>query len=259
MSVRVVLTHVYRYQVAGEEAADAIGLVAAAEDAPAAGAGESVRVFVPGFLPCGECALCRRSLVGACRGATRPLAAVAPPAAIEAERRFVTPIDEPAGVAPLADETAVHAGVVAFALHAHALASLAPGDVALWIGATPLAAVGAAVATASGAHAFSAAATASAASLGQQLAATTANPDLAHGARKPLLFLADPTPPAWQLAATLAEPGATIVALGTSSLPPLALPRDTRLTLLSAYHPDFLPEALAMLRRDSAVAATASG
>lgn len=253
MSVRVVLTRVVRYQVAGEEAADAIGIIAA-EDA-AAGAGDPVRVFVPGFLPCGECALCRRSLVGACRAATRPLAGVAASAAIEAERRFVTPIDEPAGVAPLGDEIAIHAGVVAFALHAHALASLAPGDVALWIGAAPVVAVGAAVATASGAHALAVPVDARAATLRPQLAATTADPDLAHGARKQLLFLADTTAPAWHLAAALADPGATIIALGTAPLPALPLPRDTRLTLLSAYHPDFLPEALATLRRDPAVAA----
>jgi threonine dehydrogenase-like Zn-dependent dehydrogenase len=237
-----------RYQVGAQPFEDAIALSAAEAG--------SVRYFVPGFLPCGECQLCRRGLVGACPAATRPLAETPAHASLTVADRFVAPVDEPADAAPLSDEIAALAGLTAFALHAQAAASLAPGDFAIWIGQSPVAAAGASISESRGASAFhlrdltSASATAEA-ELADRLAALAAAPATAHGARKRALFLTAASPAAWQTAARLADPGAIFVALGTNTLtvPALTLPAESRVVMVGKYHPDFLAEALASLRR----------
>jgi threonine dehydrogenase-like Zn-dependent dehydrogenase len=273
MSLELVCTHLLRYQVAGADAVDALATTRSnSEVAP--------RFFVPGFLPCGECPLCRRGLVGACPTATRPVAAadasVGPRdggrgRALVLPDRFVAAVDEPPGAEVLQDEAAILAGVVAFALHAMATASLAPGDFAIWLGAGPVAAAGAALCSARGAHSFwpSAAATSAdpsaaaagaataavasvAADVATQLAHLAAAPATAHGSRKRLLFITEPGASAWTDAVALSEPGASFVALGAAgrAVPgSLLLPAEGRVLLLSAYHPDFVPEALAALRR----------
>lgn len=255
MSLDLHCTHLLAYRVGGQAVADA---VARAGGPGAAG----LRYFVPGFLPCGECPLCRRGLVGACGQATRPLGQAAPgsvgsarpSAPLALSERFVAALDEPTGVEPLSDEIASLAGVVAFALHALAAASLAPGDFAVWLGDGPVASAGAALSAARGASSFllPGAHAAARAQLATELAALAAVPATVHGSRKRLLFLTEPSVGAWSDAAQLGEPGATFVALGASAtlLPgPLTLPAEARVLVLTAYHPDFVPEALAALRR----------
>jgi threonine dehydrogenase-like Zn-dependent dehydrogenase len=262
MSLDLVCTHQLRYQVGGAEVVDGIAWATGP-------AGAVVRFFVPGFLPCGECPLCRRGLVGACPLATRPLVGGADLPAPTSTRgralalpdRFLAAVDEPPGVAVLPDEIAVMAGVVAFALHAIAAASLAPGDFVIWLGAGPIAIAGAALATGRGANSFSlcgeddsgraGAADVNLGQLADHLATLAAVPATVHGSRKRVLVLTQPNARTWSDAARLGEPGATFVVLGDAgqSLPgPLALPAESRVLLLAAGHPDFVPESLAALR-----------
>jgi D-arabinose 1-dehydrogenase-like Zn-dependent alcohol dehydrogenase len=250
MALDLVCTHQLAYPVGGTTVVDALGWANGPD-------GNVARFFVPAFVPCGECPLCRRGLVGACPTGTR-FADVARPVgerpeagrAITLPERFVAAIDEPAGVAALPDEVAVMAGVVAFALHAVAAASLAPGDVALWLGDGPVAAAGIALCRARDASTF--AVGADAAALAAQLAQPSAAAVSTHGSRKRVLFLTEPGSAAWSSAVALGEPGSTFVALGDRGGrfdAPLVLPAETRLLLLSTAHPDFVPEALAALRR----------
>jgi hypothetical protein len=186
--------------------------------------------------------------VGACPSVRRidPTEA----AALELPARFLAPVDEPLDVPALTDESAAQAGVVAFALHALAVAGLAPGDVAVWLGQSPVAVAGRALAEAAGAHAFQVReALEDVAGLRAEIASAVAGAGLAHGAQKRILLLTEGAP--WPTALALADPGSLFVALGpgAGTLPALALPAEARLQTLAAYHPDFLPEAFAALRR----------
>jgi D-arabinose 1-dehydrogenase-like Zn-dependent alcohol dehydrogenase len=249
MALDLVCTHQLTYSVGGATVVDALGWGNGPD-------GNVARFFVPAFVPCGECPLCRRGLVGACPTGTRFVEASRPAGerpedgrAITLPERFLAAIDEPAGVAPLPDEVAVMAGVVAFALHALAAASLAPGDVALWLGDGPVATAGVALCRARDASAFE---VVDAAALALDLSRPTAAPVSTHGSRKRVLFLTEPGAAAWADAVTLSEPGSTFVALGAIGgrfAAGLELPAEARLLLLSAAHPDFVPEALAALRR----------
>ena len=267
MTVAVACSQLLGYRVGGDLVQDAL---ATAVGSAATAAGTLGRLFVPGFLPCGECPLCRRGLVGACRTGLRPFstgptgasgvtatpaasAASATITALELPERFVVPIDEPAGAAFLPDDQAVTAGVVAFALHAMATASLAPGDFAVWLGAGALATAGVSLSASRGGNAFALTQANDTGALAEQLAALAAVPATVHGSRKRLLFLTEPELASWTAATALGEPGATFVVLGASStrMPAgLTLPAEARIFLLSAYHPDFVPEALAALRRN---------
>lgn len=248
MSLVLTPRHRVRYHVGAQLFEDAIAVTAAEAGA--------VRYFVPGFLPCGECQLCRRGLVGACPTAARPLAGTPGNAPFTVADRFVAPVDEPPEAEPLSEENAALAGLTAFALHAQAAASLAPGDFAIWIGHGPVAAAGASISESRGASAFMLrdltpeSATAEAA-LSTRLAELAAAPATAHGARKRALFLTTATAAAWQTAARIADAGAIFVALGTPDLvlPALTLPAECRVVGIGNYHPDFLPEAFAALRR----------
>jgi D-arabinose 1-dehydrogenase-like Zn-dependent alcohol dehydrogenase len=251
MSIDVVCTHQLAYRVGGA-AADALGWANGPD-------GEVARFFVPGFLPCGECSLCRRGLVGACAAALRPLSRTTAASAttttpsghsVAVPARFLAAIDEPPGLPALPDEVALLAGVAAFALHAMAIASLAPGDVAIWLGTGPVTTAGIALCQARDASAFRLEGDAPA--LLAELSVATSTAVSAHGSRKRLLFITEPSAIAWSEAVKLGEPGAVFVALGPQApqLPgPLELPADARVLLVSAYHPDFVPEALAALRR----------
>jgi threonine dehydrogenase-like Zn-dependent dehydrogenase len=249
MSIDVVCTHQLSYHVGGA-AADALGWANGPD-------GEVARFFVPGFLPCGECSLCRRGLVGACAAALHPLSRTIATSAtsrsghsVALPARFLAAIDEPPGLPALADEVALLAGVASFALHAIAAASLAPGDVAIWLGAGPIATAGIALCQARDVSAFRL--DGDAAALLAELSVATSTAVSAHGSRKRLLFITEPSARAWSEAVKLGEPGAVFVALGSEATHlagPLELPAEARVLLVSAYHPDFVPEALAALRR----------
>jgi hypothetical protein len=236
MSLALTLTHRFSYHLGGQEHVDGLAL----------GREDRRRYFVPGFLPCGECGRCRRALVGACVSPRHPLSSdPAPDLALQLPTRFVIPVDEPDEVARLDPQVLSRAGLVAFALTAASTANLIPGDVALWLGHGPLTDVGVWVSRSSGAHG---------ATIGDPSVSTgtPAELDSGHGNRKRVVFLVGPTSDDWTRAIALAEPGATLLAVGShdQSLPSdLRLPIEARLLQVAAFHPDFLPEAFAALRR----------
>jgi hypothetical protein len=244
MSLTLQPTHLVRYRVGASVTSDALALDLSPD------AGPHRRRFVPGQLPCGECTQCRRALVGACANLRRPLEAG--PAALELPARFLVPIDEPLDAPTLPDEAAALAGVTAFALSALAVAALAPGDVVLWLGGSPVAAAGRALTEAAGGHGFLVAEPSASAvpALRAEISAAVAGTGLAHGAQRRILVMTDNLH--WSTALALADPGSLFLSLGpgAGALPALTLPPDARLFTLSAYHPDFLPEAFAALRRD---------
>jgi L-gulonate 5-dehydrogenase len=258
------LTHVLRYQLDGAPAADGV-----AEAGEPGGPGN--RLFVPGVLACGECPACRRGLVAICPASrllidaagpvpTAPLSAV--------PDRFLTPLDDPPELAPLSSPAALLAGPAALAQQALALASAAPGDAAVWLGSDPLARLGARVAAARGLKAFLLAAagdpalpadevtTASdPAALAEAITAAE-TPAGGHATRIQRHLVATSSDPAtWSLAARLAAPGGTLTFLGPGPLRLSAvdLPPELRVLRTGAYHPDLVPESLALLRREPAL------
>jgi D-arabinose 1-dehydrogenase-like Zn-dependent alcohol dehydrogenase len=225
------ITHLLRYEIDGTPAADAVVEVAPGASAePPPG-----RLFAPGVLPCGECPACRRGLV-AIWPARRPLLEAAGSTAdpIDVPDRFLTPLDDPPGLAALTSETALLAGPVAFALQALALASAAPGDAAIWLGGDPLARIGARVAAARGLKSFllvavgdpplaaeGVAASADPGALAEAVAAAE-TPAGGHAARSQRHLIATRSGSAtWAVATRLAAPGGTLTFLGPG---PLRLP-----------------------------------
>jgi D-arabinose 1-dehydrogenase-like Zn-dependent alcohol dehydrogenase len=238
--------------------------LARAEDA-AGNDGE--RLFVPGWLPCGECGRCRRGLVSTC-AAGRPLlpgsTLASPAASVDIPDRFLTPVDAPPGVGPLGDAEAACAGAVAALVDAVSNAALAPGDVAVWLGeGDALARLGAVLTSARGCPSFLVGHTAKTAPRGVTLLSGDARAawdgqieavesDRAQGQRARRLFVTSLRPALLAAAAALAGPGASITCLSAAAplpLPPLELPPRARLIHGGGYHPDFVPEALAALRR----------
>jgi hypothetical protein len=70
------------------------------------------------------------------------------------------------------------------------------------------------------------------------------------------LIVTSSSPPALAAAARLAAVGGTLTLLGPGPLQlsaPLQLPSELRVVRTGGYHPDFIPEALAALRRDPAL------
>jgi len=252
--VRVRLTH----QLRSPSSADALGLDETGR-----------RLFVPGWIPCGECARCRRGLVAACPRGRRVVPAGETAGALsihidDLEPRFLTPVDEPAGAAPLADEDAACAGVLAEVIDASARAGLGPEQIAVWLGDDARSTLGARLAARRGCPTYLAGAGDSA-DLGPTLlplddsdAWRRALGGLAAGPgelRLRRLFVAGSDPAASAVARSLLEPGATL-----SFLPPVpAAALDLReLTLCrvivgAGYHPDLVTEALSLLRADPAL------
>ena len=141
-------SEILRYQLDGTPAADGV-----AEPADVGSTGG--RMFVPGVLPCGECPACRRGLVAICPAKRTAIDADAVTGqARDVPDRFLTPLDDPPDLPDLSSPLALLAGPVALAQQALALASAAPGDVAVWLGADPLARLGARVAGARGLKSF---------------------------------------------------------------------------------------------------------
>ena len=265
--MRVRLTHVaLAAPGGGARFADALGID---EDDP----GESARrVFVPGWLPCGECGRCRRALVSACAGG-RPLfadSARLPRAAltIDVPERFVTAVDVPAEAARLGDELAVCAGLAATLVDATASAGLTPGDLAIWVGDEFIAEAGAALSAARGCQAFwlpahpssrpdtpSAAVTVLAPEPGPAAwtaALAAAETGAPPGRRTRRIFVTDGGAVLLGEVCRLLDPGSTIARLGAAGTridTAIELPPRSRLLALGGYHPDFVAEGLAVLRR----------
>jgi threonine dehydrogenase-like Zn-dependent dehydrogenase len=270
--VRLRLTHLLTYALdgGGRPERDAIGCA----PADAGGGGES-RWFIPGRLPCGGCSLCRRGLVAACAAEVAALPgdlSAGGPRWVEPPERFLTPLDDPSGPAssPLSSEVAAAAGLVALAIQAAAAANLTAGDVAIWVGNGVLAEVGAQLTASRGARSLRLGPGAGAADpsvehhrsvpeLLAELQATAAPEGTAHQRSTRRLFVTRPEVDALSAAIQLADPGCALalVVRGSVRLPAdLALPPETRLTIVSGYHPDLVPEALALLRRGELKAPT---
>jgi hypothetical protein len=232
-------------------------------DALAFSAGTTSRHFVPGWLPCGECGRCRRGWLAACpRG--RVLVEPGAPAVLEVADRFVVPVDEPAGAAPLDDARAACAGVVAELQELAARVGLGSGDLAVWIGDGARAVLGARLSLARGCATFhlraspgpgggTALASADGPDAWSEILATAAAA-APGGFLERRLFVESAAPALVESALSLAAPGTSIGFIegaGNGALPPAAL-ASCRVVVAAGrgYHPDLLPEALAALRRD---------
>ena len=191
------------------------------------------RVFVPGWLPCGECTLCRRGLAGACARGVTPVATAltsdARPGTLDLPDRFLCPIDQGNPDAPLSDAVAAAAGAVATVIEAHARSGLGPGDTAHWTGAGVLAQIGTRVATA-------------------RLGGRATESD--RGVHRVFIDSDDDSLASQALAAV--GPGGTVTYLGARPAGLAAwsgVPGVRVLLGCGGYDPDFIPEALATLRR----------
>jgi hypothetical protein len=225
-----------------------------------AAAADGTRFFLPGWLPCGECGQCRRGWVAACpRG--RALSESEP--SIEAEERFLTAIDDPAGAPRLDDGPAACAGVVAELQELSARVGLGSGDLAVWIGGDARMALGARLSALRGCPTFHVGGTAAPRitplalsddprSWGDALAGAAASAPGGFLERR--LFVARAEPALVEAALALSMPGASLGFLdgaGGATLSPGALSSCRVLVAAGfGYHPDLVPEALATLRRD---------
>jgi threonine dehydrogenase-like Zn-dependent dehydrogenase len=256
--VRLLLTHLLAYEIGGtgRPARDGVGRVP-----PAAADGPETHYFIPGQLPCGACALCRRGLTAACPSAMSTIPAEPEAAALDLPERFLTPIDHAGAPGPLPPEVAAGAGLVAFAIQAVAAANLTAGDLAIWIGGGPVADVGGQLTAGRGARTVMLGATPARAGLERFDSAAQALPALAqepssaesaHQRSTRRLFLTRTDGATLRAASQMADAGAVLVLMGPGSSRlggDLELPPEARLACVGGYHPDLVPEALALLRR----------
>jgi threonine dehydrogenase-like Zn-dependent dehydrogenase len=260
--MRVRITHLAQpVPGAGQRFPDALGI---AEEP------EARRMFVPGWLPCGECGRCRRALVSACAHGRPSLPDPATETrTLDLPERFLTPVDVPAEAERLSDEVAVCAGFAATLIDATASAGLTPGDLAIWLGDQLVSDAGSALSAARGCSAFRIAGSggdlpgvtllAPDAGVADWLAAFAAAESAGPtGRRARRLFVSGGAAAQLAEACALADPGSTIALLGTAGAAlgsGLVLPERCRLLALGGYHPDLVPEALAALRRGEISAA----
>ncbi|HEX3697379.1 MAG TPA: hypothetical protein VH374_18535 [Polyangia bacterium] len=231
------------------------------------------RVFVPSPLPCGECPYCRRALTAACPNQRTPIS-LDQHTAVDVPDRFITELGEPAW-GELRSEVVAGAGLVAEILDATARSGLGPGDTAIWIGDEPWVSLGAAFSARRSCRTFTVGVvgsserseSAASAAVGEPIVtlpatetpggwqATIAAAEAASGAgpgrpeRRIFVFSAEP---AWAtMALHLAAPGATLAF--RRGLPGQLVGFDglvaTRVLVGGGYHPDLIPEALAVLAR----------
>jgi hypothetical protein len=220
------------------------------------------RIFVPGRLPCGECAACRRALCDGCVAA-RAIARESD-GRVSVPDRFIATVD-PA----LPALGAIAAGLLADVIGAGGRAGLGAGDSAVWLGEPAWTRVGAAWSVSRGARTFVLAATAPASSPEAASApvplALTAGPAAwretiaeaeaaggpAGGRPERRIFVCGAGPDLARAALELVTPGSTLSFLrgappalaGLDAAPPL------RLFTGGAGHPDLIPEALAAMSR----------
>jgi len=134
----------------------AVGVVVAAADGLSDLLGR--RLLMPEVLPCGQCALCQRGRGPACTFATRPGMTVPGALAshVRVPARYLTPADRelapPASLEPW--WLAAPAGPAARVYHALVRAGLGPGELALFVGDTAEARLGAQIAAQKGAQAL---------------------------------------------------------------------------------------------------------
>lgn len=237
-------------------------------------AADGGRFLVPALLPCGECARCRRALTALCPRATRvPADATGP---IELPERFITPLDgfDP----PLTAAEALAALPLASVLDAAGRIGVGAGDVTVCVGAGALAAAAATSFAARGARSFWLARATSAPVAGVTVlspddpadawrtslqpidAGATAHASGGWSERKVFLFASDPASVAAALAVLDDGGGALAVVQAPASLElrPAELPL-ARVLVHRGAHPDFLPEALAAIRRGDVAPGTLVG
>jgi len=239
----------------GARGGDALAVV---EDGPLP-AGS--RIFVPGRLPCGECAACRRALCEACIFAR---AVVDSGGRVAVPDRFIAAVDP--ALPPLG---AIAAGLIADVIGAGGRAGLGAGDTAVWIGEPVWTRVGGAWSLSRGARTFvlTPAAEASSppaapapvplavaagpAAWRETLADAEAAGGPAGGRHERRIFVCGVGVELARAALELLTPGSTLsfllgappVLAGLDAAPPL------RLFTGGAGHPDLIPEALAAVSR----------
>jgi hypothetical protein len=261
-TLRATVTHLIAGEAIGR-AGDAIAIVRAG-DAPG---GEALRLFVPGWLPCGECPICRRGLCAACPNGriSVPRASALVDQPIELPERFLTALeateDRPA-------DQLIAAGLVAEIIGVASRAGLGPGETAIWLGRSPWTRIGASWSARRGCRTFLLSPTQAEAappppevtplepSSGPAVwralvesAEAAGGPAGPRPERRIFIFgdgaaLAGAALELAVVGSTLSFPlGAPAVITGLDAAPPL------RLFSGSALHPDLVPEALAAIRR----------
>lgn len=228
--------------------------------------GSFERLLVPGTLPCGECARCRRALAVLCPRATRPFAdgGNSLPVEMDVAERFCAPIDPLLGRSPMDAGSALAAFLVARLLDAAGRIGLGPGDVAIWMGSDAQTAAGATLAAARGSRSFRLSAGAAAAVgsgvvdmfmdqglAGWQQALAAAEAQSPGGFQERKVFVGNDDPDSIAAALALAGDGGAVALMQGSSpvtIQPAELPL-VRLLVHRGPHPDLLPEALASVAR----------
>lgn len=236
-------------------------------DALAVAIEDGRRYFVPGWLPCGECGSCRRGWVAVCPQGRTPTEGALPDRTIDVPDRFLAAVDDPPGAAELPGPLAACAGVVAELQELSARAGLGGGDLAVWIGEDARCTLGARLSASRGVSTFRVGAPEAAGSKGvtslpAEAGARTWTDALAAAAsgapggfQERRIFVADASPALVAAALALAAPGTTLAFLaarGEAQVPPGALSSGRMVVGAGrGYHPDFVPEALATLRRET--------
>jgi threonine dehydrogenase-like Zn-dependent dehydrogenase len=225
--------------------AAAVGRVVAAGDRAGHLIGQ--RVLCCSALPCGECEVCRRGGGAACPtggtlGRDRDGALAEQ---VVARGRWVCPLGDALPLSPLAG--ALVAGPAALAYAMYARANLSPGQPVVAIGRGPVAALVARVATARGGRPVVTAPDGDPTAIGAELAA------LAPGDGRPRMIFDAGEPGGLALAAALAQPASTLIALARPGAAPLdvapLLARHVALIGVAGPHPDLLPELAALAVR----------
>jgi hypothetical protein len=280
--VRARVTHQISTAVTGR-GGDAIAVV---EEGPLP---TGSRLFVPGRLPCGECAACRRALCAACPAARAVLPELGT-RRVAVPERFLAPVDD-----GMPASKAIAAGLVAEIIGAAGRAGLGAGDTAIWMGRQPWARIGASWSVGRGCRTFlwggpaassgwepsegfpnpprslraaSRAALDSASSSpvasaivlepgagpsgwGARIADAEAAGGPVGGRPERRIFLCDDAIELCRAAIALATPGSTVTFLrgAPQTISGLDAAPPLRILTGSADHPDLVPDALAALRR----------
>lgn len=217
-------------------------------------------VFVPGRIPCGECAACRRALCDAC--AAPRLLVIGEDGRAVIPDRFITAVD---GALP--SLRAIAAGFYADVIGAAGRAGLGAGDTAIWIGEPAWTRAGVSWSQSRGARTFVLVASAppSPSASGPVALVLSAGPAAwrmtiadaeaaggpAGGRPERRIFVCGAGAELARAALELVTPGSTLsflrgappVLAGLDAAPPL------RLFTGGAGHPDLIPEALAAVSR----------
>jgi threonine dehydrogenase-like Zn-dependent dehydrogenase len=260
-TIRATVTHFVAAEALGRPA-DALAVTSPA------GSAARVRVFIPGPLPCGECAICRRGLCVACAH-RRTIFTRGEDPAVAVPERFITAVDD--DLQPL---QAIAAGFVVEIIGAAARAGLGPGETAIWLGEAPWSTAGAAWSARRGCRAFLLAAPGAAAraagataldvdagpaSWRRMIEESEAAGGPGGGRPERRIFICGRAPVLAEAALSLAGPGATLSFLhgAPAVLSGLDTAAPLRLFTAGAAHPDLVPEALAAIRRGDADVASA--